>query len=235
MFKIAIDATPLTRELVELGRKMPGRLARGMNFAIYDAKAAVQAQAPSYIDQPTPWTTSAIFATYARPDKLSARVGYRAYTERGTAPEYYMPQLSVGGGRNPKKIETKLKGMGMMDPGQWTVFGKAGLAKYADAYGNLQAGKYRAMLRSLAGGNKTKSGRTKRATEKQQQFWVPRHNGKPLGVMVRWGRGKDAYGYFLKYVDDVQYRAQYPFLDLMRAHFDQQIERALYRAIVLKK
>lgn len=232
MFTMSVKTSELTKQLVELGQKMPARLARGINFAVYDAKDTVQKQAPDYIDKPTPWTMNAIFATRATPAKLEARVGYKNWTGTGAAPEYYMPQLTTGGGRNRKRAEKKLIGMGLMPPGMYATFGKAGLSNFADNYGNLQVGAYRRMFRTVnkAKGKRRKSDKAMAAGS----FWLAKKNGQPSGIMVRWGKGKN-FGYFLKFVDDVSYRKQYPFIELMKAEFDRIVERALYRAIVLKK
>ena len=232
MFQISVKSSELTKQLVELGKQMPARLARGMNFAVYDAKDAVQKQAPAFIDRPTPWTTNAIFATRATPEKLQAKVGYKNWTGSGAAPEYYMPQLTTGGGRNRKRAEKKLIGMGLMPPGMYATFGKAGLAQFGDQYGNINVGAYRRMFRTVnkAPGKRRKSEKAMAAGS----FWLAKKNGKPSGIMVRWGKGAN-FGYFLRFVDEVSYRKQYPFIELMQAEFDRIIERALYRAIVLKK
>jgi hypothetical protein len=218
-FQIRVDASSLVRGIDDnVQRQLPYIQATALNNTARQAQSALKAAMPQYFDRPTPYTLSSTRITYATKAKPVATVGYKDDSFKGTpATKYLLPEVD-GGTRNVKRIESLLRGNGLLPYDMYVV---PGSAAQLDRYGNFSRGQYSKILAQLQASrdrtqNETKAsrGRKRRNPSTDVRYFVGRPGGgrMPLGV---WARYQFAHGYAVKpvllFVKAPRYTARFPF------------------------
>src|SRR5690606_984943 len=69
-------------------------------------------------DRPTRWTLNSLQLKPGNKNKPQARVWFRSFAPKGTAPDKYLQPQAFGGARGPKRMEKAMLAMGYLKPGQ---------------------------------------------------------------------------------------------------------------------
>jgi hypothetical protein len=121
----------------QAGDQLPFALALALTRTAQAGKREVEAQMPSVIDRPTPYTMRGFRLDPASKDKLLAEVTFRPAFGSGSDARDYLSPLVFGGERKVKAFERSLQRVGLIPSGYAAV---PGAAAKIDAYGNMQRG-----------------------------------------------------------------------------------------------
>ncbi|MFL9892817.1 hypothetical protein [Paraburkholderia sp. RL17-381-BIF-C] len=240
-FQIRVDASSLVRGIDDnVQRQLPFIQATALNNTARQAQSALKAAMPQYFDRPTPYTLSSTRITYATKAKPVATVGYKDDSFKGTpATKYLLPEVD-GGTRNVKRVESLLRGKGLLPYDMYVV---PGSAAQLDRYGNFSRGQYSKILAQLQASrdrtqNETKASRARkrRNPSADARYFVGRPGGgrMPLGV---WARYQFAHGYAVKpvllFVKAPRYTARFPFDQIVADVVDVNLGANVAAAFVL--
>ena len=210
----------------------PTLMRKAMTFALDDtAEIMKQKQVEEMkrvFDNPRPYTLNALFVRKARGDNsLSAGIAFREFGVKGTpAYKYLMPHIN-GTGRNMKRHEKALQGLGVL--GTSHTAPAKGYPK--DAYGDINGGAYTRMLAELNILPEMLRGKgqfKKKRRDESKQFRVFFFKGgtKPAGIVEGSG---DSARTMLRFIEPVTYKVRYDFYGLAKRtaleQFPIQLER----------
>lgn len=195
----------------------------------------VKEATPQFVDQPTRWTMNSTFVKGAKPDNLTATVGFKDYSNTGVPAATYLQPIAAGGTRPHKPFERRLQSRGILGPRQFAV--PSGIAPATfNSYGNLPANQYVKILSQLRAlrevgstQNATASPRS-RSKRRQTTYFVGTVNGN-RGVYVRQGSSRIITPVFWFVNRSPQYDPTFPIARILRESFDkhwpEQFERAI--------
>lgn len=148
MYSIRPDATTLLGKVDDIAAR---QLPFAVMLAINDASDAVRrnwvSSIPSVFQQPTPPTLSAVLYKKATKQNLEAFVYLRDEASKGTPPVKWLSAPSLGGARQPKPYELRLRERGILGPSEFTVAAKG---FPLDSFGNIPANVIRTVLADVS-------------------------------------------------------------------------------------
>lgn len=212
------------------------------------AKLAATAEVKEIRDifnQPTPFTTSALFVRPATATNLTAEVKLKDFASKSSTPaSKYLDAQIKGGERGEKRFERALRSIGALPPGYRVVPGEGA---QLDAYGNMSRGQivqilayFRAFPEAGYKANMTDQRRAalERGTRNRQgiSYFCGRPGGRrPLGIYqrVHFARGTGLRLVML-FARSAVYQATYDFEyvaeSTVEQHFPAEFTRALAEA-----
>lgn len=218
---------------------MEGKANRPVAVAMTRTAKIVQQEAKKaaaqYINKPTRWTLNSTFLRPAKPDRLTAEVGFKDYSNTGTPAAQYLQPISAGGVRLAKPFEKRLRSAGILGAGQFAV--PTGIAPLKfNAFGNLPGSSYLQALSRLKAlrnvgsmQNATGSQRSK-AKQKNLAFFAATI-GNNQGIWARQGSKRNISLAFTFLDRSPSYGSTFPIARILRdtweANFDQQFELAI--------
>lgn len=123
-----------------------------LNNVAKQGQQAVQAEMRKVFDRPTPWVINSLRLKPATKQKLEAEVAFKDRNSAESSRTMVEPHV-MGGARQAKAMETRLRGIGVLPAGWFVV---PGAAAKLDAYGNMSRGQISQVLNVL--GSYTESG-----------------------------------------------------------------------------
>ena len=177
----------------KLSKSLSIAVADSMTYGARSGERAIKAQAPKYLDKPTPWTMNSTFVKPARSNRLSVAFGFKDYANSGTpAAKYLQPQVG-GGNRSAKGAEKKLRLAQVIAPNQFIA--PTGVTPLKlNSYGNISGSTFvqvLSRLKALEGSGftanvaKSKRSQGKRA---QRDYFAGTPGDIPFGIQARLGR-----------------------------------------------
>ncbi|PPC77926.1 hypothetical protein C4K68_07725 [Pokkaliibacter plantistimulans] len=147
MIKISVTLTGLDKvkkQLREFERKLPTVAAMAATMTAKDVKLELFGKMRTTFDRPTPYTLNSLYVEPATRSTMEARVRFKDHTYKANLPATYdsqgnlqggwvAPQI-LGGGRQLKRSERRMRDRGIMRPNQFAVPG-GGIK--LDKYGNV--------------------------------------------------------------------------------------------------
>ena len=132
----------------KLSKSLSIAVADSMTYGARSGERAIKAQAPKYLDKPTPWTMNSTFVKPARSNRLSVAFGFKDYASSGTpAAKYLQPQVG-GGNRSAKAAEKKLRQAQVIAPNQFIA--PTGVTPLKlNSYGNISGSTFVQVLSRL--------------------------------------------------------------------------------------
>lgn len=203
MLKIDVrsNAAEIARRYQDMARKQLNfAIARALSRTAVKVKAAEISEMKDVFDRPTPYALNSVYVKSATKQELTARVGLKDDTSKGTPASKFLGPQIAGGLRGLKRFEKALRSKGFLPDGMIAVPGSG--AKL-DAYGNMDRGQIVQMLSYLQafgdvyGNNMTAKRQKSFRKRTSRAYFVGRPaDGKlPLGV---WQRVNFAQGNALK-------------------------------------
>jgi hypothetical protein len=237
MLDVRIDTSqlgPLQAFCLAAANKLDRVTAVAMTRSAKTAQAAVKAQTPSFINNPTRWTLNSTFVKPATEQRLAVVVGFRDYSSSGIAAAKYLQQQVVGGKRAPKPFERRLQSRGLLGSDEYAVPANNAPAKL-NAYGNVSGPAYVQILSRLgamreAGSLSNRSG-SRRSTSKRREadYFVATINGNKAIWARKGKRGIVPVFHFIKQAPS--YQARFPVPTIIRTSFDQAFGKEFERAV----
>jgi hypothetical protein len=150
LFSIKHDFDRFAATLSDFGRtQLPKATADALNGAAYIGRSIIRDEMTKVFDRPNRWTLGGIRVDRATPRLLEAAVGLRDKVDiksRGIPASSYLRPEIMGGARNAKSHERKLRAAGVLPDGFYVV-----PTKHAqmDAHGNMKVSQVKAILAAL--------------------------------------------------------------------------------------
>lgn len=246
-----IDLTIDTSQLDELARftsavrgNLDKDIAKAMTLAAYDSRDHLKTVTPRYVDQPTKWTTNAVFVEKAKPGNLTARFGFKDYAVKGTAAAKYLQPMVAGQPRDLKRSERSLQATGVLRSNEYIVPTDVYPLRL-NAYGNLSGSTYTQVLSRLKGlretgylGNVSPAPRSQRK-RRQSDYFVGTPGGLPRGIYARVGprprNGGLARGFHTVFYITRQprYKPTFPVQQILAEKFNEKFP-SIFERIVFK-
>lgn len=179
-------------------------------------------------DRPTPFTLNALEMLKATKTDLSTTVRLKVSPRLGER-HFLVPQIK-GGGRDLKRSERWLRGVGILPPGKFIAPG-SGLA--LNQYGNITGPKMVQILSALkafpeTGYQMNITARSRKRNTKPRDFFVKRRAGVPYGVFEK--RGKRVLPVLL-FISRPSYRKRYDFHGVAAAAAYRNMNRYMREAL----
>lgn len=249
-----IDIKVDTKQLNEMARfvanvtnKMPEKLAASMTFAAFDAQNHLKAKTPSFVDNPTKWTTNSTFVRRASPNKLAVTIGFKDWASKGTPAAKFLQPMVAGEPRGPKRFERALQRRGLLRSNEYVVPADV-YPLQLNSFGNLTGATYTQILSRLSAlggagmgydGNRSGSRRS-RAARRKNDYFLGQPGGLPRGIYARVGTRPDGGGaprgfHTVFYItSQPQYDKQFPVADIINSKFNERFpsifERLVFKA-----
>lgn len=170
--------------LDKLGSMAPAALADAINHTAHQSRIALRAETESVFDNPTNFTKNAFAVQQARPGQEVAGSVFVKDTKQGkhAAVDWFEPQV-FGGGRPLKDSEQKLRKMGILPAGMYTVPGRG--AKL-NSNGNISSQHVIQLLWSFR--RQLTYGASRRHKDVgAERFFVIKRGKIPIGIAERVG------------------------------------------------
>lgn len=171
--------------LDRLGKDAPKALADAINHTSNQSRIALCQEMQSVFASPTPFTLSAVAVQAAKPvgDPEGAVFVKDVSNSRNNAPTDWLEPQVDGGDRKLKDSEDKLRKMGVLPAGMYTVPGKGARM---DQYGNMSKGHIIQILWGMRRAGE--HGRSRRhSSADKEPFFVIHKNKRPIGIAERVG------------------------------------------------
>lgn len=171
--------------LDRLGKGAPKALSDAINHTSNQARQALRHEMQSVFASPTPFTLNAIAVDLARPisDPEGSVFVKDLAGRRNNAPTDWLEPQVDGGDRKLKDSEDKLRKMGVLPAGMYTVPGKGARM---DQYGNMSKGHIIQILWGMRRAGE--HGRSRRhSSADKEPFFVIHKNKRPIGIAERVG------------------------------------------------
>lgn len=176
----------LLQVLDRLGKEAPKALADAINHTSNQSRIALKQEMQFVFTSPTPFTLNAIAVDVAKPvgDPEGAVFVKDMAGGKNQSPTDWLEPQVFGGERKLKDSEEKLRALGVLPAGMYTVPGKG--AKI-DAYGNMANSH---IIQILWGMRRLKThGRSRRHSEGDREpFFILHRGGIPIGIAERTGK-----------------------------------------------
>lgn len=196
-------------------------------------------------DRPTPYTQRATYVKAARKSDLTAFVGIREFSGKGTPAWKYLGPQAQGGARRQKRFERRLASTNAAAP-----YALPGEGAQLDSYGNMSRGQISKILSAVGAlgdtGQNLSTASAKRRGRKrlvhkgsrlgQSEYFIARskRTKKPIGIyqLVAKGQVREV----LRFTDKApSYEARWPIndivLDSLGRHREGAFERAWAKAL----
>lgn len=221
------------QELQQFLLAMEGKANRPTAVAMTRTAKLVQEEVkrvtPQFVDKPTAWTMRSTFVKPAKPNKLTAIVGFKDYSNTGVPAAEYLQPIAAGGTRKLKPFEQRLRERGILQFGQFAA--PSGIAPFKfNQYGNLSGPQHLQVLSRLRAlrevgstQNATNSARSRRKRQALSVFAIP-----DVGIFARQGR-KVTPAFF--FINQPRYQATFPIARIMRTTFEQNWSAEFEKAI----
>lgn len=234
-------------------RRFAAAMATALTRTAVATRDAVQQEALTALDRPTPYTIRQLRYTAASAANLSAVVGfniesvqditgrpirYQAALPGETQASKYLPPNIEGGSRGNKRFELALQQVGAMPRGWFAVPAEGA---QIDAYGNMSRGQIKQILSQLgaaalvAGSSQNTTSRTRIAAQRRAggQFFAvlpgARTSLKP-GIYQREFAGRNITPVLI-YVRATSYRPRYDFFGVAQRVADRMLPDQVERAV----
>lgn len=238
-YNVDTNAKAVARQLERVaGSQIPFAQSLIANRLAQKVKANELSVAKSRFDRPTPWTMNSLQLKPGNKHKPEARVWFRQFAPKGTAPDKYLQPEVFGGERSPKRMEKAMQAMGYLKPGQFLVPAQG--AKL-DAYGNMKRGQVVQILSAFrafsgVGFNANASGST-RSQRKQSKSGANQYFfGEVGGELGIWQRVRSAFGMGARPVmivtdDAPRYSVRFAFFKIAENTVAANYERVATKAV----
>jgi hypothetical protein len=219
-------------------------LARAITLAAYDARDHLKSVTPRYVDNPTNWTTNAVFVESAKPGSLTARFGFKDTAVKGTPAAKYLQPMVSGTPRTLKRTERALQSSGVLRGYEFIT--PANVTPLTlNSYGNLSGAAYTQLISRLKGfteqgSTQNSSGRSQRK-RRQSDYFVGEPGGLPRGIYARLGpkprNGGLARGFHTVFYITRQprYREQFPVKTILFNKFSEKFPGIFERLVFKSK
>ncbi len=217
-------------------KQIPQATAWALTGVAKKVKEAERDEMQKVFDKPTRWTLNSIFFKGATKRRLEARVWLKDRGSAGkgnAAADYLLPHI-IGGQRQQKRFEGRMRHRGHIDAGEYLIPGKGTRLNQA---GNMSQGRVVKMMSAL--GAHTEVGFTANSRDKQKQdHFVGKINGQ-WGVWQRVGRKGRKLKPIMILVQSARYRGRFKWYDVARrvysAEFMGEFNRSFERAMKTAK
>lgn len=227
------------KELQQFLMAMEGKANRptavAMTRTAQMVRQEVKQKTPQFVDQPTRWTMNSTFVKGAKPEKLTALVGFKDWSSSGVPAATYLQPIAAGGTRKHKPFERRLQSRGFLGSSEYAVPSGIAPAKL-NTFGNLPAGQYNQVLSRLGAmrevGSMQNATGSRRSRSKQAQltYFVASIGGN-RGIYARQGGSRAIKPVFWFINQAPKYQPTFPIRKIMQdsfqANWPAQFERAI--------
>ncbi|MFZ6767498.1 hypothetical protein ACO0LM_10465 [Undibacterium sp. Di26W] len=140
MFKVSIKSNfdQVIAKMPDFPRnQLPYALATALTKTAQEIAKAKRKELQDVFDRPTPYTLDSLYVKPARKNQLSAYVGIKDFSAKGTPAIKFLSAQIDGGTRHQKRFERALQAVGALPSGYYVV---PGSAARLDSYGNIDRG-----------------------------------------------------------------------------------------------
>jgi len=231
--RINIDAKSVIKNLNKVIAEHPKAVAFALNKTAFQVREAEMNEIKNVFDRPTPFTIKAVEVIKAYPNRLYSKIKLRDFAGKGIPASVYLRPQIIGGGRELKRFERRLKESNKLPAGYFVVPGRG--AKL-NKYGNISQGQIVQILSLLgtfgnllgAQMNVTRESR-KRNKRLPNIFLIsPGHHRLPPGI---WERKSNSIRSILLFVKNVHYKKRLKFFEVAKEMINKTLIKNIQDAI----
>ncbi|MEY4592389.1 MAG: hypothetical protein RIR18_1284 [Pseudomonadota bacterium] len=211
MVSISVDLSRAMEKLKKIEKQANFAASKAINETAKAVKAAMVDEMRNKFKKPSRWVLNGLYIKPSTKQMLVATIGAKNGGDGTTANDILTPHV-FGGDRVLGKAERLLRNAGILPSGKYAARATGSNSckfQYTQLLSDMQA------LRTTRNMNRTAS--------KQQQYFVLKRNGVPVGIAKRkaWGRGShNSFAMALVFISRPSYGQRLSFAEVAQKTVD---------------